>query len=425
MPTGVGPVLGTSHVPATCHFRPTSGANAVTARTFLARGEATPGHQQSRGQGGFVKPLLAYALGSLLAASSRKPAQEIRARNAQFGTVRNRATAARERSQETAQPSRTDAEGTGRGRTAKAPWEIPWKGWKDILWRTYAEVGKDRLLAVAAGVVFYGLLALFPAITAIVSLYGFFAQASGINEHLSLIAGLLPGGAVEIIQEQVTRIVSKGETRLTFAFALGLALALWSANAGMKALIDALNVSYDEQEKRGFVKLNLVSLALTAGAIVAILIAVGAVVVVPVVLSYLGLGGWVQTLLSLLRWPVLLVLVIIGLAVLYRFGPSREHARWQWISIGSLVAAVSWLISSALLSWYLASFANYDATYGSLGAAIGMMMWMWISSIVILFGAELNSEVEHQTARDTTTGREEPLGDRGAKMADTVGAAKS
>ena len=194
------------------------GSECGDRQNFLARGEATPGQRRPRRQGGLFKPLLAYALGSLLAASSRKPAQEIRARNAEFGAVRNFTTAARERPRETAQPSHTDVEGGGRGRTAKAPWEIPWKGWKDILWRTYAEVGKDRLLAVAAGVVFYGLLALFPAITAIVSLYAFFAQASGINEHLSLIAGLLPGGAVEIIQEQVTRIVSKGETRLTVRF---------------------------------------------------------------------------------------------------------------------------------------------------------------------------------------------------------------
>ena len=171
--------------------------------------------------------------------------------------------------------------------------------------------------------------------------------------HLSLVAGVLPEGAVQIIQEQVTRIASKGETRLTLAFAFGLALALWSANAGMKALIDALNVSYDEEEKRGFIKLNLVSLVLTVGAIVAVLIAVGAVIVVPIVLSYLGLGGWVQTFLSLLRWPVLLLLVIFGLAVLYRFGPSREQPRWEWISVGSLVAAAVWLIGSALLSWYL------------------------------------------------------------------------
>ena len=183
--------------------------------------------------------------------------------------------------------------------------------------------------------VFYGLLALFPAVTAFVSLYGLFANAASINEHLSLVGGLVPAGGVEIIQEQVNRIAAKGETKLGFAFAFGLALTLWSANAGMKALIDALNVIYDEKEKRGFIKLNLVSLILTAGAILAILTALGAVVVLPLVLSFLGLGGWTETLLRLLRWPVLIGVVVFGLAVLYRFAPSREHPRWQWLSVGS------------------------------------------------------------------------------------------
>ena len=186
-------------------------------------------------------------------------------------------------------------------------------------------------------------------------------------------------------------------------------------------MIDALNVTYGEKEKRGFIKLNLVSLALTGGAILALLVAIGAIVVLPLVLSYIGLGGWTETLLRLLRWPLLLCLVIFGLAVLYRFGPSRESPRWEWITAGSAFAAVTWLCGSALLSWYLANFANYDATYGSLGAAIGMMIWIWMSSIVILLGAELNSEVEHQTARDSTTGHERPIGERGAAMADTVG----
>ena len=309
----------------------------------------------------------------------------------------------------------------GRGRHASAPWQIPWAGWKDILWRTYARIGDDRLLAVAAGVVFYGLLAIFPAITALVSLYGLFAKASTISEHLSLASGVLPAGGMEIIQEQINRITAKGDAKLSFAFAASLGLALWSANAGMKAVIDALNVTYGEKEKRGFIKLNLVSLALTGGAILALLVAIGAIVVLPLVLSYIGLGGWTETLLRLLRWPLLLCLVIFGLAVLYRFGPSRESPRWEWITAGSAFAAVTWLGGSALLSWYLANFANYDATYGSLGAAIGMMIWMWMSSIVILLGAELNSEVEHQTARDSTTGHERPIGERGAAMADTVG----
>jgi membrane protein len=313
----------------------------------------------------------------------------------------------------------------GRGRAAVSPWSIPWRGWKDIGWRTYEEIGEDRLLAVAAGVVFYGLLALFPAVTAIVSMYGLFADASTINQHLSLLSGVLPGGGVGIVEEQINRIVSKGDAKLGFGFIFGLGLAIWSANAGMKAIIDALNVVYDETEKRGFIKLNLVSLSLTLGAILSLLAAIAAVVVIPLVLSWVGLGNFTEMLIRVLRWPALLLLVLLGLAILYRFGPSRQQPQWKWISPGSLVAAVLWLAGSGLLSWYLANFANYDQTYGSLGAAIGLMMWMWMSVIVILLGAELNAETEHQTARDTTVGARKPLGARGAAMADTVGAARA
>jgi membrane protein len=316
------------------------------------------------------------------------------------------------------------AQEAGRGRHAQAPWQIPWQGWKDILWRTYEQIGEDRLLAVAAGVVFYGLLAVFPAVTALVSLYGLFASPSAISDQLSLLAGILPQGAVEILREQIGRLTAGSGAKLGFGFIFGLAVALWSANAGMKAIMDALNVVYEEKEKRGFIKLNLISLAFTIAAIVSVLLALGAVVVLPVALSYLGLQNLTGLLFRLARWPLLLLIVIFGLAVLYRYGSSRREPRWQWISVGSAFAAVAWLVSSALLSWYLASFADYDATYGSLGAAIGMMMWMWISAIVILFGAQLNSEIEHQTARDSTVRGEKPLGARGAVMADTVGKAQ-
>jgi membrane protein len=311
----------------------------------------------------------------------------------------------------------------GHGRQAEAPWQIPWRGWKDILWRTYQQIGEDRLLAVAAGVVFYGLLALFPAVTAFVSFYGLFAKAATINDHLAMAAGILPGSAVDIIREQVTRLTSKGDAKLGLGFVVGLGIALWSANAGMKAIMDALNVVYEEKEKRGFIKLNLVSFALTLAGIASMLLAMGAVVALPLLLTTLGLASITQTLFQLLRWPALLILVILGLAVIYRFAPSRREPRWQWISVGSIVAAIGWLASSALLSWYLSNFAHYDATYGSLGAGIGLMMWMWISSIVILLGAQLNSEIEHQTARDSTVEQDKPLGARGAVMADTVGEA--
>jgi membrane protein len=310
-----------------------------------------------------------------------------------------------------------------RGRTAETPSQIPAKGWKDILWRVYAQIGEDRVLSVAAGVTFYALLALFPGITAFVSLYGLFADAGTVSDHLAKLSGILPSGALDIIGEQVRRIASKPAGSLGFAFFSGLAIALWSSNAGMKALFDALNIVYDEDEKRGFIKLNAISLLFTLGALVFLLLALAAVVAIPVVLKLFWFGKVIETLLSILRWPILLAGVLVGLACLYRYGPSRDKAQWRWVTWGSAIAAALWLGGSMLFSWYVASFGNYDATYGSLGAAIGFMTWIWLSTIVILLGGEINAELEHQTAEDTTEGARQPLGTRGAKMADTVGAA--
>lgn len=313
----------------------------------------------------------------------------------------------------------------GRGRRAVSPRQIPWRGWKDILIRTYNQVGEDRVLAVAAGVVFYGLLALFPAITALVSSYALFTQASTINDHMSMLAGILPEGALGIVRDQVDRVLEKGDVRLGLAFLFSLLLAVWSANGGMKAIIDALNVVYEEDEKRGFIKLNAVSLAFTFGGLVAVLLAIGSVVALPIILATIGLGSVTDALFRIGRWPVLILTMLLGLALLYRFGPSRRSPQWRWLSVGSVFATLTWLAGSALLSFYLANYANYDATYGSLGAAIGLMVWMWMSTIVVLLGAELNSEIEHQTTVDSTEGGDKPLGQRGAQMADTIGEAKS
>ena len=334
----------------------------------------------------------------------------------------------RETAREPAEGERTRAAGSGdagRGRSAVSPWQIPWRGWKDILIRTYQQLGEDRVLAVAAGVVFYGLLALFPAITALVSSYVLFAKGSTINEHISMLAGILPEGGLGIVRDQVDRVLAKGDIKLGLAFIVSFLLAVWSANGGMKAIIDALNVVYEEDEKRGFIKLNAVSLAFTFGGLVAVLLAIGSVVALPIVLSTIGLGSITDALFRIGRWPVLVMTMLMGLALLYRFGPSRRSAQWRWLSVGSVLATLTWLAASALLSFYLGNYANYDATYGSLGAAIGLMMWMWMSTIVVLLGAELNSEIEHQTAADSTEGGDKPLGRRGAKMADTIGEAKA
>lgn len=312
----------------------------------------------------------------------------------------------------------------GRGRFSESPLQIPQAGWKDILWRTYQQINEDRLLATAAGVVFFGLLAIFPAITALVSSYGLFADPSTIGDNLQTLSLMLPEGSYQIVQDQVIRVLSKGSTALSTTFLFGLALALWSANAGVKAVIDALNVVYGEDEKRGFFKLNLLSLSFTIGAIAALSLMISAVVAFPLLLNQIGLANDSKLIISLARWPLLMLALLTALGVLYRFGPSRRGARWEWLGIGTLAAALLWLAGSSLLSWYLSNFANYNATYGSLGAAIGLMMWMWMSAIIVLCGAELNSEIEHQTAIDTTVGPGKPMGRRGAATADTLGAAQ-
>lgn len=316
---------------------------------------------------------------------------------------------------------RLRAEERGRGRRAHWPWQFSWEAWKDILWRTYRQIQDDRLMAISAGVVFYALLALFPTVTALVSLYGLFAQPETIQAHISLIAAFTPEQFVSIVREQIERLVARGPGQLSFGFLVGFGIAMWSANAGIKAIIDALNVVYEEDEKRTFIRLNLISLAMTLGAVLSVLVAIGAVVILPIVFVQFGLEDFASRLINIGRWPVLMAALMLGLSVLYRFGPSRAQARWRWLSVGSVVATVLWIGGSLAFSYYIQHYANYDATYGSLGTGIGLMIWLWISVIAVLFGAELNAEIEHQTGIDSTPGPERPLGERGATMADTLG----
>lgn len=322
---------------------------------------------------------------------------------------------------QSARDSRYDVERPHRsqeGVQADTPVDIPPQGWIEIVKRTYFEVERDRVLAVAAGVTFYGLLALFPALTAFVSLYGLLADVGTIADHLAGLAGFLPGGATDFLREQVSRISTSGETKLGFTAFIGLALAIWSANAGVKAIFDALNVAYGEDEKRSFFRLNAISLAFTAGILLFVLVAIGAIAVIPVVLDYIYLGRAAEWLVSLGRWPVLIGVLMVGLAVLYRFGPSRDEAQWSWVSPGAVFAACAWLVGSILFSWYVANFEDYDKTYGTIGAVIGLLMWMWLSATIVLIGAELNSEAERQTDKDTTKGPPMPIGVRGADAAD-------
>ena len=311
----------------------------------------------------------------------------------------------------------------GRGRRAVYPWQIPWRGWRDILWRTYMQFNEDRLLAVAAGVVFFVLLALFPGISAFVSLYGLFADRATLADHLGIIAAVAPAEAFSIIRDQIERVMKTSNDSLGLTFLVSFCLALWSANAGMKAVMDALNVAYEEKEERSFVRLNIESLLFTLGCFIGLLLAIAGIVFLPGVMERVGLSALTETLIFYFRWPALLLLLVTFLSTLYRFGPSRRHAKWTWLTAGSVVAAILWFAGSLLLSWYVENVANYTAVYGALGAAVGLMMWLWLSAIAILFGAEINAEIEHQTAQDTTIGPPKPLGVRGATMADTVGQA--
>jgi membrane protein len=301
-----------------------------------------------------------------------------------------------------------------RGRSADRPSEIPALGWKDILLRVYNGISDDRILANAAGVTYYALLALFPGIAAVVSIYGLFADPSTILSQLDTVSGLAPGGAIDVLREQLTRLTAQGSASLGIGFVVGLVISLWSANSGVKALFDGLNAIYGEKEKRSFLKLNAVTLSFTIATIGFLLIALACVVALPVILNYLpapgvsGLRLKIGPLLNIARWPILLVLVALGLTLIYRCGPSSTEPRWQWITWGGAFAAITWLAASALFSWYAANFGNFNKTYGSLGAIIGFMTWMWLSIIVVLVGAKLNAEIEHWTMR-------------GAKMADTMG----
>lgn len=313
----------------------------------------------------------------------------------------------------------------GRGREADRPGEIPPPGWNDIIWRVIWSISADRILSTSGGVAFFALLAVFPAIATIVSLYGLFADAGTIASHPSVLSGILPDGVPGLIEDQITLVAGQGSDTLGLAFVIGLLVALWSANSGVAALFDALNVVYDEKEKRSLVRFYGRTFLFTLGGIGFVIAAVSGVVVLPLVLKLFGSTTSAERLLAVLRWPVLLGVVVVSLAFLYRYGPSRRDAKWRWVTWGSVVAALLWIGASMAFSWYVSNFDSYNKTYGSLGAAVGFMTWIWLSAAIVLLGAELNAEMEHQTARDTTKGRPKPLGSRDAMMADHVGEAQN
>jgi membrane protein len=273
---------------------------------------------------------------------------------------------------------------------------------------------------MSGGVTFFVLLALFPGLAGLISLYGLFADSSTIGQHLNSLEGVLPEGGMQILRDQLQQLTSQPAQKLGLATIASLAVSLWSANGGIKAMFEGLNAVYEENEKRSFIKLNAMSLALTLGGLTFVIASLLTITVVPNLLSFLGLPG-VSEIVNFARWPVLLVVASLMIAVIYRYGPSRDQPQWRWISPGTIFATVTWIVASLLFSWYTTHFGSYNKTYGSLGAAVGFMTWIWISTMVILVGAKINAELEHQTEADTTVGSPAPQGKRGAQMADTVG----
>jgi membrane protein len=308
-----------------------------------------------------------------------------------------------------------------RGRSADRPSEITSHGWRDILWRVWAQIGDDNVSIIAAGVAFYAMFAVFPAITSFVSLFGLVADTAQVQAQFAGYKGVMPEDAWSLLDNQLTAVVSAPPQRLGISVLVGLAIALWSAGAGVRAMMTALNIAYQEQEKRGFVRFYATAFLFTIGIVVLGIFSLGVIVIVPVLLSLVDLGDLAGLLVKLLPWLVLAGFITVALAVLYRYGPSRHEAKTRWVSWGALVAMVLWIGASLLFSLYVSNFASYNKTYGALGAVMILLLWLYISAFIVLIGAELNAEMEHQTERDTTTGRPRPMGERGAFVADHVG----
>lgn len=300
-----------------------------------------------------------------------------------------------------------------RGRLADDPTEIPARGWKDILRRTKSEVKEDRVSLMSAGVAFYALLAAVPALVAVVSIYGLVANPSTIDRQMNSWLGTAPREVRELLRTQLQSITQNARTQAGIGAVIGIVLALWSASSGMSALIEATNVAYDEEETRGFVRTRGLALLMTLGAVLFVLFAIGLISIVPSVLSNAGVGSAGRFVVSIGRWVLLLLGMLTALSVLYRYGPDRRAPKWRWISPGAVVATVLWMIASALFAFYTANFAKYNQTYGALGVVVVVMLWLFITAMCVLIGAELNSETEQQALVDTTDWVDERGGSSG------------
>ena len=310
-----------------------------------------------------------------------------------------------------------------RGRSADKPKDIPKRGWKDILWRTKEEMKKDNLSIVSAGVAFYIFLGLIPALGALISIWGLVADPATIQGQIDSMGAFLPAAVIEMLDQQMTRIAGES-TGATLGAIVGILLALWSGAKAMKAIIMALNITYEENETRSFIRLNLTALGLTLAGIVGFMLAIGIIVGLPFVLNHIGLDGTASAIVKIVRWPLLALFAMLGLGVIYRYGPDRDPARWRWITWGAFLATLAWLAVSAGFSFYVSNFGNYNKTYGSLGAVVIVLLWFLLSAYIALLGAELNAEMEHQTKKDTTKGPDQPRGQRRAFVADHIGESK-
>jgi membrane protein len=308
-----------------------------------------------------------------------------------------------------------------RGRKAQRPGKIPLSGWKDIFFRLKDKLAEDNLTIVAAGVAFYALLAIFPAIGALVAAYAIVSDPAQVQQQVATLSGILPPQGMELLQSQLERLSEDTGGALSLGVLGGILFSLGSSTKGMKAFITGLNIAYGEEERRGFIARNAIALLLTVGAIIFVVISLGFIVVFPAFLNFFGLSSIAEKLTSILRWPLLGLFVIIGLGLLYRYAPHRSQAQFTWVSWGAVMATILWMAISMLFSLYVSHSDTYNQTYGSIGAIIILLMWFFISALAVLLGAELNAEMEHQTKKDTTTGPPQPLGKRGAQVADTVG----
>lgn len=306
------------------------------------------------------------------------------------------------------------------GRLANAPAAIPWRGWKQVLRRTFAEMISDRMSLAAAGCAFWATLALFPALSTLISIYGLAFDPATVEPQMQVLARLLPPAAFTLIGGRIHQLVSQPRGTLTFSLVLSFLVALYSATTGTKSILSALNLAYEETEARSMVRFQLTALGMTLCAVIAAVVGITVLVLLPIALRVLELPGNQKVLAQLASLAVLLVFVVVALSTLYRFGPSRSRAAWRWVTPGSVVATLMWLLASAAFSYYVGNWASYDATYGPLGAVAGVMMWFWVTVYAVLLGAELNSELELQTARDSTDGPPRPPGQRGAYVADHV-----